>query len=129
LLQELVQAVRPDRIQIVPIPFCPVARPRPRCPSTLPVTVSAASGDSAVIEDPIRVIRIERNDDLKENVHAELGPAAPITFLTSKRKTPNPTSSIRASAPQASTPQGRERLKLLAACHQNWLGSPRVWAP
>ena len=96
------------------------------------MAVSAASGDSAVIEDPIRVIRIEGNDALNGNVHAQLRPAAPITFLAPKRKDPNPTSSIRAAAPQDSTPQGpqgRERLKLLAACHQNWLGSPRVWAP
>ena len=78
---------------------------------------------------PILSIRIERNDALKWNVHAQLGPATPITFLLPKRYAPNPTSSIRAAAPQASTRQGRERLNLLAACHQNWLGSPRVWAP
>ena len=103
--------------------------PGGKAEATVPMAVSAASGDSAVIEDPIRVILIERNNALKGNVHAQLGPAAPITFLATKRKAPNPTSSIRAAAPQASTPQGRERLKLLAACHQNWLGSPRVWAP
>jgi hypothetical protein len=93
------------------------------------MAVSDASGDWPVIEYSNRAIRIQRNNALKGNVHTQLGPAAPITFLTSKRKTPNPTSSIRASAPQASTPQGRERLNFLAACHQNWLGSPRVWAP
>ena len=68
------------------------------------MAVSAASGDSAVIEDPIRVIRIEGNVALKGNVHAQLRPAAPITFLAPKRKDPNPTSSIRAAAPQDSTP-------------------------
>jgi hypothetical protein len=49
------------------------------------MAVSAASGDSAVIEDPIRVIRIEGNDALKGNVHAQLGAAALITFLVPKR--------------------------------------------
>ena len=51
----------------------------------LPMAVSDASGGSAVIKDPIRAIRIERNDALKGNVHAHFGPAAPITFLLPKR--------------------------------------------
>jgi len=36
-------------------------------------------------EYPIRAIRIERNDALKGNVYAQLGPADPITFLMLKR--------------------------------------------
>jgi hypothetical protein len=38
-----------------------------------------------VIEYPIRAIWIQRNDALKGNVHAQLGPAAPIIFLMPKR--------------------------------------------
>ena len=49
------------------------------------MAVSDASGGSAVIKDPIRAIRIERDDALKGKVHAQLGPAAPITFLLPKR--------------------------------------------
>jgi len=36
-------------------------------------------------EYPICAIRIERNDALKGNVYAQLGPADPITFLMLKR--------------------------------------------
>jgi hypothetical protein len=49
------------------------------------MAVSDASGDWPVIEDPIRAIRIQRNDAPKGNVHTQLGPAAPITFLMPKR--------------------------------------------
>ena len=49
------------------------------------MAVSDASGDWPVIEYPVRAIRIEGNDALKGNVHAQLGPAAPITFLMTKR--------------------------------------------
>jgi hypothetical protein len=38
-----------------------------------------------MIDNPIRAIRIERNDALKGNVHAQLGAAALITFLVPKR--------------------------------------------
>jgi len=80
------------------------------------MAVSAASGDSAVIEDPIRVIRIEGNDALKGNVHAQLRPAAPITFLAPKRKDPNPTSSIRAALRKTQPP----RAPRAVSCSSSW---------
>ena len=49
------------------------------------MAVSNASGDWPVIEDPIRAIWIQRDDALKGNVHTQLGPADPITFLMPKR--------------------------------------------
>lgn len=49
------------------------------------MAVSDASGDWSVIEYPIRAIRIQPNDALNGNVNAQLGPAAPITFLAPKR--------------------------------------------
>jgi len=49
------------------------------------MAVSNASGDSPVDRNPILSIRIERNDALKGNVHAQLGPATPFTFLLPKR--------------------------------------------
>jgi len=49
------------------------------------MAVSNASGDSPVDRNPIFSIRIERNDALKWNVHAQLGPATPFTFLLPKR--------------------------------------------
>ena len=45
-VKELVQAVRADRIQIVPIPFGPGGKAK----ATVHMAVSDASGDSAVIE-------------------------------------------------------------------------------
>jgi hypothetical protein len=49
------------------------------------MAVSNASGDGPVIAYPVGAIRIQRNDALKGNVHAQLGPAAPIIFLMPKR--------------------------------------------
>jgi hypothetical protein len=59
--------------------------PGGKAKATVPMAVSNASGDWPVIEDPIRAIRIERNDALERNGCAQLGPAAPITFLAPKR--------------------------------------------
>jgi hypothetical protein len=59
--------------------------PGGKAKATVPMAVSDASGDSPVIEDPIGAIRIEPNDALNGNVNAQLGPAAPITFLAPKR--------------------------------------------
>jgi hypothetical protein len=59
--------------------------PGGKAQAAVPMAVSNASGDWPVIEYPIRAIRIQRNDALKGNVHAQLGPASPITFLLPKR--------------------------------------------
>jgi hypothetical protein len=59
--------------------------PGGKAEATLPMAVSDASGDSPVDRNHILSIRIERNDALKWNVHAQLGPATPITFLLPKR--------------------------------------------
>ena len=72
-------AARPHPDRADPVLPCGKAK------ATVPMAVADASGDWPVIEYPIRAIRIDRNDALKGNVHAQLGPAAPITFLAPKR--------------------------------------------
>jgi hypothetical protein len=67
----------PDRTD----PVLPVGKAK----ATVPMAVSDASGDWPVIEYSNRAIRIQRNNALKGNVHTQLGPAAPITFLIPKR--------------------------------------------